>query len=82
MFQATDWAERGLAKQIKAEEMEAKNRKQEMKKIREKQTEESALSSLNIASSPVQIKFIHASSKVQVWEGGGSLRPIRNSFRN
>ena len=47
---------------IKAEEMEAKNRKQEMSMIREKQAEvdklESALSRLNIATSPVQISFM------------------------
>ena len=78
--------ERGLAEQIKAEEREAKNRKQEMKmmeeRIREKQTVvdrlESALSSLNIAGSPDHMKFMtsppvarHRSGREEEGEGMG-----------
>ena len=59
-------AERSLGEQIRTEEREAKNRQQELKmmeeRIREKQAQvdrlESALSSLNIASSPVNMEFM------------------------
>ena len=57
--------ERSLTEQLRAEEMEAKHRQQQMKvmeeRIREKQAQvdklESALNSLNISRSPVHMQF-------------------------